>query len=265
MLSASGLLYNWRSRAGRSHNDPDPALDPPSSTAVADPHSRHRARRRRRRRPIAAPQLDHPRRLPHLPTDHEPAWIDSRNDADTTTGSISNGGTAGNVLDRLRLARNDQLPGVVLQARARLQERLRGISLSGSSHTNINSGTTRNEVEIDDDVRVMNLQEWETENVRDWFDSGPNLTAEADEDMQYTNRPPGLSSEAFHNLQVEVYQDATEGSNVEKAFVECSICLEKFLEGDEMIRLSCGHRFHSTCLEPWVKTCGDCPYCRGKI
>jgi hypothetical protein len=29
--------------------------------------------------------------------------------------------------------------------------------------------------------------------------------------------------------------------------------------------LRCGHRFHSTCLEPWVRKCADCPYCRTNI
>ncbi|CAL9056097.1 probable E3 ubiquitin-protein ligase RHY1A [Musa acuminata AAA Group] len=264
MLSASGLLYSWRSRAGRSQSDPDPGTDPLSSSSSAstgDAHPRHPRRYRNRRRRfigrdpsgglIFGPQLE-PRRPSHIhhQTEHEPVWVGNVNDGESASTGSSNAGSASSTLDRLRLTRNDQLPGVVLQARARLQERLRGVSLLESS---------TNEIAVGDELRLIDIGELDTENRREW------LTAETDEDVRYFNKPPGLSSEAFCSLQLEVFQDREDVNDVARAFLECSICLEKFLEGDEMIRLSCGHRFHPACLEPWVKTCGDCPYCRTRI
>lgn len=78
MLSASGLLYSWRSRAGRSQSDPDPGTDPLSSSSSAstgDAHPRHPRRYRNRRRRfigrdpsgglIFGPQLE-PRRPSHI-------------------------------------------------------------------------------------------------------------------------------------------------------------------------------------------------------
>ncbi|XP_042437323.1 probable E3 ubiquitin-protein ligase RHY1A [Zingiber officinale] len=147
------------------------------------------------------------------------------------------------ITPRLSLTRNDQLPGVVLQARARLQERLRGISPSGNSQTGLTLDITRNEVAMNDEMRLVNHGEPDAESLCGY--------------VQYANRPPGLSSKAFSNLQMEVY--------VERAFLDCSICLERFVEGEELIQLSCRHRFHPDCLEPWAKICGECPYCRTTI
>ncbi|RZR79835.1 hypothetical protein BHM03_00005677 [Ensete ventricosum] len=174
MLSASGLLYSWRSRAGRSHSDPDPGTDPLSSSSSAsagDAHRRHPHRyRNRRRRFIGRDSSDSPILGPQI----EPRRPSSHIHHQTVT------------------VHTYSIPCKLLQ------ERLRGVSLSES--------------------RLL-----------------------------------------------EVFQDRADGNDVERAFLECSICLEKFLDGDEMIRLSCGHRFHPACLEPWAKTCGDCPYCRTRI
>ncbi|KAG6490047.1 probable E3 ubiquitin-protein ligase RHY1A [Zingiber officinale] len=269
MLSASGLLYSWRSRAGRSHPDPDPPIDPLSAdpTTDGDPHPRYPRRHPRRRRRLGdGPQLE-PRRAPPAHLSTELNWLANQGDGDATIGSSIYGASAGSTVDRLRLTRNDQLPGAVLQARARLQERLRGISPSGNSQTSLNSEMTRNEVAIIDEMRLMNLGEPQAESPVEWSESGSlqsNLRAETDDDVQYANRPSGLSLEAFSNLQREVFQDG-EGSIVGRAFLDCSICLEKFVEGEELIQLSCRHWFHPECLEPWVKTCGDCPYCRTTI
>ncbi|KAI0401026.1 hypothetical protein F4802DRAFT_445276 [Xylaria palmicola] len=42
--------------------------------------------------------------------------------------------------------------------------------------------------------------------------------------------------------------------------VECTICLEEFMAGDEMARLECFCRFHHSCIDSWfVKHPGRCP------
>ena len=67
-------------------------------------------------------------------------------------------------------------------------------------------------------------------------------------------KPPGLSQEALDCLHLEVFSSKVEVA-VSRASQDCSICLETFVEGDELIR------FHSACLDLWLRFCGDCPYC----
>ncbi|KAL7822361.1 hypothetical protein V8C26DRAFT_241532 [Trichoderma gracile] len=43
----------------------------------------------------------------------------------------------------------------------------------------------------------------------------------------------------------------------------CSICTEDFREGEDMRVLPCNHKFHPTCIDPWlVNVSGTCPLCR---
>ncbi|CAA7404231.1 unnamed protein product [Spirodela intermedia] len=75
-------------------------------------------------------------------------------------------------------------------------------------------------------------------------------------------KPPGLKAEAVGSLPREVYGcpgGAAAGPP------ECCICLERFHKGDSLVRLPCGHKFHGDCLSPWLRGCGDCPYCRFRI
>merc|ERR1711939_813148 len=45
--------------------------------------------------------------------------------------------------------------------------------------------------------------------------------------------------------------------------LECSICLEKFVENEEIRVLPCNHKFHPVCIDPWLlNVSGTCPLCR---
>ncbi|KAL2929866.1 putative E3 ubiquitin-protein ligase RHY1A [Bienertia sinuspersici] len=46
---------------------------------------------------------------------------------------------------------------------------------------------------------------------------------------------------------------------------ECAICLDEFRVGENLVNLSCAHRFHSRCLVPWLHTNAHCPCCRMSI
>lgn len=81
------------------------------------------------------------------------------------------------------------------------------------------------------------------------------------------SKPSGLGHEALSQLHHEVFTKpqittTLSTSNVSNDF---SICLESFVEGNKLVNLDCGHRFHSSCLYPWLQTCGECPYCRSCI
>jgi len=43
---------------------------------------------------------------------------------------------------------------------------------------------------------------------------------------------------------------------------ECLVCLAPYCKGDTVISLSCGHSYHSQCLQEWLERQCHCPYCR---
>ncbi|XP_022143236.1 E3 ubiquitin-protein ligase EL5 [Momordica charantia] len=46
---------------------------------------------------------------------------------------------------------------------------------------------------------------------------------------------------------------------------ECAVCLEGFRGGEPVVHLPCAHKFHSSCLVPWLQTNSHCPSCRFPI
>ena len=46
---------------------------------------------------------------------------------------------------------------------------------------------------------------------------------------------------------------------------ECTICLDEFLEGDEVALMPCGHVYHDGCIVKWLETSHLCPLCRYKM
>ncbi|KAL7591606.1 probable E3 ubiquitin-protein ligase XERICO [Lactuca sativa] len=47
---------------------------------------------------------------------------------------------------------------------------------------------------------------------------------------------------------------------------ECSVCLTEFKPDSEINKLSCGHVFHKSCLEKWLKCWNiTCPLCRNHM
>lgn len=47
--------------------------------------------------------------------------------------------------------------------------------------------------------------------------------------------------------------------------LNCAICIEDIVVGNKIIKLQCGHVFHSPCILKWVKDKNSCPYCRKKV
>ncbi|CAN4113127.1 unnamed protein product [Withania somnifera] len=46
---------------------------------------------------------------------------------------------------------------------------------------------------------------------------------------------------------------------------ECTICLDHFKIGDNLIHLQCDHKFHSCCLVPWLENYAYCPCCKMEV
>ncbi|XP_076895467.1 putative E3 ubiquitin-protein ligase RHY1A [Bidens hawaiensis] len=128
---------------------------------------------------------------------------------------------------------HNRLPGSVLLARERLVERLRGVSVSGNRQSVGSSSTT-----------TRRRNDFSTRNVLE----------------TRRNQPSGLTEDEVKCLRLEAF--SSESCSVS---MECTICLEGFKDGDEIVSLLCTHSFHSCCLVPWVRVCGTCPNCRKRV
>ncbi|KAG6666228.1 E3 ubiquitin-protein ligase MBR2-like [Carya illinoinensis] len=70
----------------------------------------------------------------------------------------------------------------------------------------------------------------------------------------------GLSEEAIvANLRQQKYKP---GSPVKDE--SCCICLEEYIDGDDLGKLDCGHNFHFTCIKQWLVQKNCCPICKMK-
>ncbi|KAF8093660.1 hypothetical protein N665_0381s0020 [Sinapis alba] len=214
MTSASELFSTRRSRPGRS----DPDLE--SDSSLYRNHSHHHRRHgihhhSYRHDPDGCDSL---RRFCHnlgLPERrHVRDFQGTPQYLNTETESNSFGNLNG----------SERLPGSVLLARARLVQRLRGVSLSSNSSS----------FHSTDGVQVS---------------------------YECNKKPHGLTQGAINGLHRLTFSLA----KVKTERRDCSICLESFTNGDVLISLPCTHSFHSFCLNPWLKACGDCPYCRRAI
>ncbi|KAI7755691.1 hypothetical protein M8C21_032595 [Ambrosia artemisiifolia] len=169
----------------------------------------------------------------HHPSEHEEGGVTQHQPPQS--GSIINSEDFRSIR-RWGATENDRLPGVVLLARERLVERLRGV------HVSQNRQNTRSSISIHPADFSYN-----------------SLPMSSMTKML----PPGLSKHELSALQMTVLNEGNKETS--SASRECSICLEGFEHGDELINLACMHRFHSCCLLPWIEVCGACPNCRKDI
>ena len=49
------------------------------------------------------------------------------------------------------------------------------------------------------------------------------------------------------------------------AVLECCICAESMISGEEVIKLPCGHVYHSACVLRWLDKHTTCPMCRSQL
>ena len=69
----------------------------------------------------------------------------------------------------------------------------------------------------------------------------------------------GLSKEFVNNLpKIKIDFENKKSINPNK----CVICREVFKDGDEIIKVTCHHCFHSNCIMKWFEFSNYCPICR---
>ncbi|KAI3987017.1 hypothetical protein MKX01_039952 [Papaver californicum] len=275
MTSASELFYGRRSRLGREETE----LGFGSSSSPLDRNYHlHHGRRRyhyRQQQQQRRDTTEHCEPVRRSPRQH---LCNRKHDSVRTENATSQPGTRNsrsievlhNRPNRLTSPPSDRLPGAVLLARERLVERLRGVSIAANRQNNrLSSQISLDESSYHDDLRRIDAGDWDTEISREWSAevSSPfpdSSTRSSSIQVSKIKRATGLSSEEVSCLPQELFRTEVESEVLSEA-ADCSICLEKFGVGDKLICLPCRHRFHLTCLDPWVRRCGDCPYCRTPI
>ena len=48
-------------------------------------------------------------------------------------------------------------------------------------------------------------------------------------------------------------------------YSRCSICIEDFTEGEEVVLCPCKHRYHDHCIKEWLRLKNSCPLCKLNI
>ena len=100
------------------------------------------------------------------------------------------------------------------------------------------------------------------------------LVAEEREGREGATPPEGATEpQGLDSVKLEMvpqYSFRRVGSKAKKDdkyhTMECSICMEKFLEGDQIRELpGCGHIFHAECVTEWLKLQPSCPVCRRNV
>ena len=56
--------------------------------------------------------------------------------------------------------------------------------------------------------------------------------------------------------------DKSKSAGLEEENKKCAICLSEFEDGDELRFLECCHRFHTECIDNWMKSKTTCPICK---
>ncbi|KAL0853621.1 hypothetical protein Bca101_058773 [Brassica carinata] len=224
MTSASELFSTRRSRPGRS--DPDLESDSSLYRHHSHHHRRHGINHHNHRHDSDG--CDSLRRVsPRLRRFCQNLGLPERRPTRDVQGAPQYLETESNSFGNLN--GSERLPGSVLLARARLVQRLRGVSLSTNRSVQMESSFYST-----DGVQVS---------------------------YECNKKPHGLTQGAINGLHRKTFSSA----EVKTERRDCSICLESFTNGDVLISLPCTHSFHSSCLNPWLKACGDCPYCRRAI
>lgn len=76
----------------------------------------------------------------------------------------------------------------------------------------------------------------------------------------------GLDQSVIDSIEIIKYRtgDGTDGMDGKNS--DCVVCLGVFEEEERLRRLpKCGHAFHVTCIDTWLRSHTNCPLCRAAI
>lgn len=92
--------------------------------------------------------------------------------------------------------------------------------------------------------------------------AGRNAGSAIDLTTSPRNTPEKASTSTSTSSSSSVAPASTEESG---AVEDCAICLEPYVEGDEIKTLPCLHAYHSKCIAHWLRQSRVCPVCKHSI
>ncbi|XP_059635518.1 RING-H2 finger protein ATL52-like [Cornus florida] len=73
----------------------------------------------------------------------------------------------------------------------------------------------------------------------------------------------GLQPSIINSIRVFEYK---KGDHLIEGMTDCSVCLNEFQEGDTLRLLpKCSHAFHIPCIDTWLRSHANCPFCRASV
>ena len=72
----------------------------------------------------------------------------------------------------------------------------------------------------------------------------------------------GFKKEELDQNFVTAKFDKSKSGNLAEEYRHCLICLSDFEDDEELRFLECCHRFHSQCIDSWMKSNTTCPVCK---
>ncbi|KAF3338082.1 RING-H2 finger protein ATL52-like protein [Carex littledalei] len=92
----------------------------------------------------------------------------------------------------------------------------------------------------------------------------PEITPDSDQHYVWYIRTVGLDDSAIHAISARSYKSGDGGSGA--SMEGCTVCIGEFNEG-ELLRLlpKCGHAFHVSCIDTWLRAHASCPLCRAAV
>lgn len=77
----------------------------------------------------------------------------------------------------------------------------------------------------------------------------------------------GIDQHMVDRLPTFSYSEVDDGLKDEEdnRDVTCRICLEQFVNGEELRLLPCFHKYHKDCVDHWLKMSSKCPICKSSI
>ncbi|CAF1571097.1 unnamed protein product [Adineta ricciae] len=117
---------------------------------------------------------------------------------------------------------------------------------------------TSGEVLEIDDALADQSDSWETDDEGDFY-TEPTTGRLSDQDDDDNLLSLGLSK---HLIECYPMSTAEEASIVG---VVCDICLNEYKTHDKVRTIPCLHRFHTRCIDKWLKKSSKCPMCRSDL
>ncbi|XP_044980384.1 probable E3 ubiquitin-protein ligase RHY1A [Hordeum vulgare subsp. vulgare] len=169
-------------------------------------------------------------------------------------------------------ASNDRLPDAVRQAKERLHQRLRSVDLFPERRQAAPAvGTIWAGPYLPSECDICSSEDGRLADRTFSFNSNASLSGHkvkhiTAETFSYTVVVAPHDLRAVSKLGQEALQGTIGGDNEAESSMDCSICLEGCHgASNRLIQLRCKHIFHWACLEQWLQSRADCPYCRAGV